>query len=125
MENEHEEEPSKIPQHPLNERIEAIEHRLDEHKKTLDNLETILLETRRFLARHSIEELRLFLEDWTAKSLLTTNPPLYQEIHDFLTDRSSAARQAVIKSTAPISVAELFETRCQEYFKSHNLRAFR
>jgi len=126
VENEHEqnEKPEKVQQHPLNERIEAIEAGLNEYKKKMDSLENILLETRRFVARKSIEDLRFFLDDWIAKNVLNTNPQLYYQMHDFLTSESSAAQQALKTSTAPISVAEQFGTNCEKCFKSHNLRAF-
>jgi len=123
MENEHEESKGKIPQHPLNERIEKIEHDLADANKKIGILETTLLETRRFIARNNVEDLRLFLEDWMTKSRL---PPsqLYQQAHEFLLTQSAAAQQAILHSTAPISIAEKFNGKCQEYFKLKDLHAF-
>lgn len=146
MENEHVDPAYKY----IDDKIKPIKRELQQLKEAQDivgfqgqitslnekitNLETILLETRRFLAQRDIEDLRLFLEQWISNNLLSTVPPrpitlpassLYQEVHEFLLTASAAAQQAVVQSSAPISVTKKFTQNCQEYFKSHNLQAFR
>ncbi len=90
----------------------------------IEKLESILLETRRYVALHSVEDLRLFLE-----TRLTTNLPpdselLYRKAHEFLLVKSSEARQKIEQSKSPISVAIRFENDCHDFFTSNNLPGF-
>jgi hypothetical protein len=124
---EEDEGTGKVPQHPLNERIEAVEHELADLKKKLDNLEITLLVTRRIFAEHDIEDLRSILERWIGEELAhnSITPQIYQRVHDFLLEESARIKQAVATSSTPLDTGNQFRQKCVEYFKAQNLAAFR
>lgn len=87
-------------------------------------LEAILLETRRYVASQSVEDLRLFLETKLGTDLPRNADVLRQKAHDFLVAESAKAKQAIIHSQAPISIAEQFEKACHDFFVPNNLPGF-
>lgn len=112
------------PIHPLTERLEAIEHDLTEYNKKIDKLEDALLRTCRYLAAHDIEQLRMGLHDWLAANE-SASTGVVVKTHDFLVEESALAQQAAATSATPLKAAAGFRDKCERYFKSHKLQAFR
>jgi hypothetical protein len=106
----------------LDDKVNKLSEQLSNDK--IGKLEAMLLETRRYVARKSIEDLRLFLENRLAIDLPHNSTVIYQKAHEFLMVESAKAQQVVIHSSAPISVAELFEKNCHAFFTSNSLSGF-
>lgn len=108
--------------------IETLKTALTELKdatnEKIGKLDTTLLETRRFMAFHAVEDLRLFLETQLLIDLLPNSSALYQPAHEFLLVESAKARQVIGQSVAPLSIAILFEKNCRNFFTSKHLRSF-
>jgi hypothetical protein len=105
--------------------LSGFQEQIDALNKKISEASDILLETRRFVATHEVDDLGLFLHQWIGLNLLDTSPLLYSQVRDFLLVESTKATQAIKQSPTPITIARQFRRDCTKYFKERNLAAFR